>query len=113
MQRQNYYQIGAVIALFALLGILLFHGITSINNDIGRHLKLGEIIWQSNSVPQTNFFSYTVPEFPFINHHWLSEVMMYGIFSLGGLKLLIIAKIFLVLGAFYASWNALKQKSFF
>ena len=113
MQRQNYYQIGAVVALFALLGVLLFHGITSINNDIGRHLKLGEIIWQRNSVPQTNFFSYTVPEFPFINHHWLSEVMMYGIFSLGGLKLLIIAKIFLVLGAFYASWNALKQKSFF
>ena len=113
MQRQNYYQIGAVIALFALLGILLFHGITSINNDIGRHLKLGEIIWKTTSIPDTNFFSYTVPEFPFMNHHWLSEVIMYGMYVAGGFKLLIIAKIVLAIGAFYAVWNAVKQKSFF
>ncbi|MBI2315092.1 hypothetical protein HYU93_03495 [Candidatus Daviesbacteria bacterium] len=49
----------------------------SFDQDLGRHLKLGEVIWQTKAVPTTNLFSYTNPNFPFINTHWLFEVWTY------------------------------------
>jgi len=45
----------------------------SFTEDLGRHLLLGKIILAERAVPQTNLLTYTHPEFPFINHHWLSE----------------------------------------
>ena len=79
--------------LFTLLVVFSWHSLTSINQDIGRHLKLGEIIWQTKQVPTTNLFSYTEPDDPFINHHWLSEVWFYGLDQWVGLKGLIIFKV--------------------
>lgn len=55
----------------------LFRTDYSFNQDLGRHLKLGEIILKTGAVPNTNLFSYTNPDFPFINTHWLFEVLIY------------------------------------
>jgi len=59
--------------------------------DLGRHLKLGEIILTQKSVPSFNLFSFTYEDFPFYNHHWLSEVvftLIYSVFGNNGLILL-------------------------
>src|SRR3989338_8322910 len=72
-----------IVLIFILAGTLFFHNFTSVNVDIGRHIKLGEIIWQTKSIPNTNLFSFTAPDYPFVNHHWLSEVIFYGVYSLG------------------------------
>lgn len=64
-----------VSLLFLLIFIGFFHPVASITQDLGRHLITGEIILKTYSVPKTNLFSYTFPNFPFINHHWLSEVL--------------------------------------
>src|SRR3989344_2451426 len=90
----------AYVLLFVLLTSFLVHNFDSIGQDIGRHLKVGEIIWQTKSVPITNSFSFTEPDFPFTNHHWLSEVIFYGVFNLSGFTGLIWLKIFLVLATF-------------
>ena len=76
-----------IIGLFAYFFILLefFHPITAFNQDLGRHLLMGKIILQTHSVPKTNLFSYTYPNFPFINTHWLSEVIFYLITQAVGL----------------------------
>jgi len=79
-----------VLLIFGLLASFLIHNATAINQDLGRHLKLGQIIWQTKHIPNTNLFSYTEPNFPFINHHWLSEVIFYGIYTAGGFKGLIL-----------------------
>ena len=88
------------ILIFVLLAVFLVHNFDSIGQDIGRHLKLGEIIWQTKSIPTTNLFSFTESDFPFANHHWLSEVIFYGIFSWFGFTGLIFTKIFFVLLSF-------------
>ncbi|OGN02501.1 MAG: hypothetical protein A2655_02130 [Candidatus Yanofskybacteria bacterium RIFCSPHIGHO2_01_FULL_43_42] len=88
------------ILLFGLLAVFLVHNFDSIGQDIGRHLKTGEIIWETKSVPTTNLFSFTEPDFPFTNHHWLSEVIFYGVYNLGGFTGLILLKIFVVLATF-------------
>jgi len=96
------------VLLFGLLAVFLVHNFDSIGQDIGRHLKTGEIIWQTKGVPKTNFFSFTEPDFPFINHHWLSEVIFYGVFNLGGFTGLILLKVFVILAAFLLLFSAVK-----
>ncbi len=96
-----------IIALiFILAGVLFFHSLTSINADIGRHIKLGEIIWQTGTVPKVNLLSFTAPDYPFINHHWLSEVIFYKVYSLGsnwmsGLKAVMFLKVIVLLATYF------------
>jgi len=101
----------AIISVFILLGALLIHSLNSINQDIGRHLKSGQIIWETKSVYKTNLFSFTEPNTPFINHHWLSEVFFYLLNGLIGLKGLILLKVSLVLLAFILVARAVFQKT--
>jgi len=89
-----------IFLLFTLVFVFSLHTFTSINQDIGRHLALGEIIWDNGDVPKTNLFSYTNPDFPFINHHWLGEVFLYLGSVLAGLKGLIILKAVIITLAF-------------
>lgn len=86
----GYTKIVVAILLLVMLDIAMIHNLDSINQDIGRHLKLGEIIWQTKSVPKINLFSFTAPDFPFINHHWLTEVVFYLLNNVGGLQLVMI-----------------------
>lgn len=75
-----------------LVGLFCVHSLGPINQDIGRHIKTGEIIWQTHAVPKTNLFSFTEAAAPFINHHWGSEVIFYLLNSAGGLTELILFK---------------------
>ena len=101
------------VLLFVLLASFLIHNFDSIGQDIGRHLKVGEIIWQTKEVPKTNLFSFTEPDFPFINHHWLSEVMFFGVFGLAGFTGLILVKTVLVLLAFWLLFSTIKNQTKF
>ncbi len=89
----------SLLFLFAFFGLYLTHSLNSINQDIGRHLRSGQIIWETRQVYKTNLFSFTEPDHPFINHHWLSEVVFYGLNGLVGLKGLILFKVFIILAA--------------
>lgn len=81
----------------AYISILLFQTDLAMLADLGRHLKLGEIILDCRCVPQTNLFSYTHPDFPIINHEWLSQVIFYFVASAFGLNALLIFKMIIVL----------------
>ena len=99
----------AIILFFVLVAVLSVHSINSINQDIGRHLKSGEIIWQTKSVYKTNLFSFTEPTHPFINHHWLSEVVFYLLNGIIGLKGLIIFKAAAIVAAFFLIFKSLPR----
>src|SRR3989344_4902896 len=101
------------ILFFSLLAVFLIHNFDSIGQDIGRHLKTGEIIWQAKEVPKTNLFSFTEPDFPFTNHHWLSEVIFYGIYGWFGFTGLILLKVVFVLAAFLLLFFVAKKYATF
>lgn len=88
-----------LLALIPLsyLVILLFQKDLAMLADLGRHLKLGEVILNCRCVPQTNLFSYTNPDFPIINHEWLAEVIFYLISKTFGLNALLIFKMLIIL----------------
>lgn len=77
----------SLVLLFCVTLLLIatyFHSISAITQDLGRHILMGKIILETMSVPSTNLLSYTYPDFPFINHHWLSQVVFYLVYTVSG-----------------------------
>lgn len=102
--KQNFIKIILSICTISLLVAGFFKQITAYTQDLGRHLLTGKIIVETFSVPNVNLFSYTHPQFPFINHHFLSEVIFYLVFLLfgnNGLQTLTIIVIFAAFGLIY------------
>jgi hypothetical protein len=52
--------------------------------DMWWHLKTGEVIWTTHSIPTTDLFSYTTNHHAWIPHEWLSQLLIYGAYRLGG-----------------------------
>jgi hypothetical protein len=100
-----------IICFTLLVFSLSFTVSRDFNQDLGRHLKLGELILKTGQVPTTNLFSYTNPDFPFINHHWLAEVIFYSLFSLFGPSSLTIAKTLLIIFSFFILIQAAAKKA--
>lgn len=96
----KFLKITTIILFLLTVALVSTHSLDSINQDIGRHLKTGQIIWQTREVPKINLFSFTEPNHPFINHHWLSEVIFYLLSLFVGLKGLIVLKVVLITTAF-------------
>jgi hypothetical protein len=81
--RKWYYVIGTV----AVFGLYLYSCARVIDltvADLGRHVKSGEIIVNTGTIPRTNLFSYTHPDFPFVNHHWAAGVCYYVLHECAG-----------------------------
>lgn len=93
-----------ILLIFFTISFLL-RSDQSFNQDLGRHLKLGEIILQGRTVPTTNLFSYTNPDFPFINTHWLFEVFIYLVNQVLGVQPLLYIKVIIIL---LSVWITLK-----
>lgn len=76
------FKILIVIALFIWFGAQLAKKIDLTTADLGRHIQNGRVIisgsWaDKRAVLNTNFYSYTLPNQSFVNHHWLSGVIFY------------------------------------
>lgn len=89
MRRLAYYW--PLFALVLYYSVFFLQRISFITADLGRHLTNGRVILETRSVFATNFYSYTAPQFPTINHHWLFGVLAYLVqqtMGFGGLTVL-------------------------
>jgi len=91
----------AFIFIFVLgLFVLAARGIQ--DPDFWWHLRTGQYIVQTRSVPQRDLYSFTRPDAPWITHEWLAEVIIYLVYrtlSWAGLSVLfggIISAAFLI-----------------
>src|SRR5262245_5495717 len=57
--------------------------------DFWWHLKAGEIILATRSIPRVDLFSFTCPGRPFVLQNWLVEVVYYATYRVGGLPLVV------------------------
>jgi tetratricopeptide (TPR) repeat protein len=60
-----------------------------------------------------NFYSYTEPDSPFVNHHWLYGVIVYGVYTLGGFKVLSLFNILLALLTFSLAFSISSRRAGF
>ncbi|MEK7500036.1 MAG: hypothetical protein AAB649_05525, partial [Patescibacteria group bacterium] len=69
-----------------------------------------KIISETKQIPRTNMFSYTYPDFPFINHHWLSEVIFYQVQKqMGDDALLVMRNMAMYIALAVCMYTAYKQ----
>lgn len=96
--------------VFLFLFSLVFTDSGDFNQDLGRHIKLGEIISKTGKIPESNKFSFTHPDFPFVNHHWLSEVLFYGTATFASTATFVYLKVIIILtSAALAIYTALQR----
>lgn len=69
------------------------------NTDTWWHLAAGRWIVIHKTIPHVDTLSWTVPDHPWINLQWLFEVIMYGIYMLGGPTLLVVSSMTAYAGA--------------
>ncbi|MGB9637300.1 MAG: hypothetical protein ACPLY7_00700 [Microgenomates group bacterium] len=79
-ERKDFFQLLLTAFLLLFSAVLFLQKINLTTADLGRHIKNGELILQGIALEKvlgTNLYSYTYPDFPFLNHHWGSGVIFY------------------------------------
>jgi hypothetical protein len=79
--------------------------------DFWWHLKTGQYIVATKSIPHTDIFS--VPRFgsEWVTHEWLSEILMYGVFSLWGFAGLIVGFAVVITLAFWIAYRRCESRT--
>lgn len=72
-----------VSGLLSVLGVLTVRSRFD-DPDMWWHLKTGQIIWTTHTIPTTDIFSYTTNHHAWVDHEWLSQVLIYGAYRFGG-----------------------------
>ena len=59
----------AIFCFLLIIFIFYLKGLISLDPDFGWRIKAGEYYW-NNGIPKTDIFSYTMPNFPWVDHAW-------------------------------------------
>jgi Flp pilus assembly protein TadD len=73
--------------------------------DFWWHLKTGEWIVSNFSIPRVDFYSFTAAGAPWIDLHWLFQVVLYGGWAAGGAVGVVILQVGLVFLTFVLVWK--------
>src|SRR5215813_819424 len=73
------------LAMFCMIFVLALRQSVSLDPDLWWHLKTGEQIVTTKTVPHTDDYSFTKQGTEWVAHEWLSEVFLYGVFKFLGL----------------------------
>ncbi len=100
------------ILVLLAYGLLLAKPVNLVTADLGRHIRNGEALLAGNfEVLKTNFYSYTYPDFPAANHHWLGGVIYYLVWKFSGFTGLHIFFIAASLTAFFIFFNIATKRA--
>lgn len=84
--------------------------------DLGRHIENGQLLlshggtFSKTALLHTNFFSTTYPDFPFVNHHWGSGIILYLLYIAFGFSGLSLAYGACLIAAFLLLFATLRRQ---
>lgn len=103
VKQEKLFPLWAKLLLAALFvvyaSVFMARQINFVTADLGRHITNGKITVETGKIISTNFYSYTEPDFPAINHHWGSGVVFYLVHKSFGFEGLSVFYVFTVVGA--------------
>lgn len=67
-----------------LFALLIANSFSYLDPDFGWHLRFGEIIWQTKNIPHDQIFMWTLAGKNWVDHEWLGNLLLYGLWSAGG-----------------------------
>jgi hypothetical protein len=76
--------------------------------DTGYHIRAGQYILNTLSIPRHDIFSFRSPALPWTAHEWLSETVMALIYGVSGLTGVVVFYAFLIALTYYLMFNLLK-----
>ncbi len=85
---------GPWVALLVLAAALTLQDIRSL--DYWWHLRAGQLIAETGTVPHHDPFTYTVPGARWIDIHWLHQLALHALFSSGGHAAVVLSQLVLV-----------------
>mgnify|MGYP000926544523 CR=1 FL=1 len=97
-------------SLVAIAILFFLHPVGT--SDLFWQMKAGELIWETNSVPGVDVFSFTAAGKPWHDHEWLANVVYYGAWRTGGfdfLSVLSFAVGLCLVASIYAGARALSR----
>lgn len=101
------------VLLWLLIFVVFFaKAVVFIDPDFGQHLATGQLILRSG-IPSLDPFSYTMPNFPYVDHSWLSDVIIATFFSKICYPGLAVLFSLIALAALFFSAAIVKSKSGF
>lgn len=89
-----------ILVVILALGLITLAARGMADPDIWWHLRTGQLILQNHSLFHTDPYSFTRFGQPWINHEWLSEVLLFGIYRLSGFGGLIVVFAVIVAATF-------------
>lgn len=76
---------GQKIALVLFLALVFAGSFRALNqSDNFYHLKAGQVVWETKSVPTADVFSYSAAGARWVTHEWLAELIFYFVFAATG-----------------------------
>ncbi|MBA3943970.1 MAG: hypothetical protein H0X37_05340 [Herpetosiphonaceae bacterium] len=101
-RRTAYLRIDHLYMVLALVTFGVFTSLVPLPPlDFWWHLRVGQLIAQTGSVPRTNLFAWSLPATsPFVYGAWLGEWLFYIIYRGGGLQLVVFTRTLLALASF-------------
>ncbi len=88
--------LGAVLALLVAALAFLLASTPARNSDLWLHLASGRALARGEAPPGADPFASTTAGALWVNHAWLGDIALYGIYELGDGRALVIAKAVLV-----------------
>ena len=101
----------AAVAVAA--GLFMARPIDLTTADLGRHIMNGRVFLEHFTPVKTNFYSYTEPALPVVNHHWGTGVLYALVYQVGGFTGLSLFNILVFVAAVLLFFRAAVRRSSF
>jgi hypothetical protein len=85
----QYWTLDRLLTALMLIVIFTLAACMNFQSDTWWLLRAGQDMWRSGQIATTDSYSFTVAGSYWPNHEWLSEVVFYGLYALGGKALLV------------------------
>lgn len=86
----RFLQTRNVFVIVLAFGFFIMAARNVTDPDVWWHLRTGEMILHSHRIPHTDPYSFTKYGQPWVDHEWLSQVLLYGTYRMAGWRGLII-----------------------
>jgi len=101
-----------ILFISLLLYLCLFEGKNLLNDgDTGYHIRAGEFILDTLSVPRHDMFSFISPALPWTAHEWLAEIIMALVHHAGGLTGVVVFFALIIAGTFHLYFTLLRRNN--
>jgi hypothetical protein len=101
-----------LITLITFIALFAMAVRVAADTDMYWHLRAGQYILETRTIPNVDPFSWTASGLPWVNVHWLSQIILYGTYVLLGLPGLSLLVAALVVVAFVFVWKQMEGGPF-